>query len=403
MPRRSFQPAAVPERIVDHPALLAECLDHLRDCSEIAFDTEFVGEDTFRPELCLIQVATRQRLYLIDPLRCGDLQPFWQLFNDPQRQIVVHAGREEIRICWFASGLPPANLFDVQIAAAFVGYHYPIGYGSLVQELLSVRMSKSETLTDWRRRPLTDSQIRYAFDDVRYLLPLKTRLRRRLTELNRLHWAEEEFASSIRRAVTEEPSLERWRKVKGTGTLNPRQLAVLRELFHWRERYAERKNRPARTLLRDDLLVEIARRAQESSFDLEQLRGVPRTELLAIAEAISIAWALPREDLPSVAEREVDPPQVSHLANLLAVVLADFAAREHLAANLIANSADLKTLVRARLPQFRLPPDSPFFSGWRAAAVLPYLEAVLDGRVAIRVLDPNSPTPLVVKPWPEAQ
>ena len=236
---------------------------------------------------------------------------------------------------------------------------------------------------------------------MRYLLPLESRLSRRLAELKRQPWAEEECSASIRRAVAEEPGQERWRKVKGIGGLNPRELAVLHAIYQWRDRYAERKNRPPRTLLRDDILVEIARRSHERSFDLSQLRGVPRGELEVIAEAVRTARALPREDWPTVAEREVDSPHVSQLANLLAVVLADFAAREHLAPNLIASHADLKTLVRARQPECRLPPDSPFFSGWRATAVLPYLEAVLDGRVGIRVQDPKSPTPLAVEPWQE--
>src|SRR5262249_1313537 len=153
---------------------------YLAQCRVFGFDTEFVGEDTYHPHLCLIQVATADRLILIDPLTVGPIDAFWKLVTDPENEVIVHAGREEVRVCHVWTGQPPGNLVDLAIAAGMVGMQFPIGHGSLVRELLGVQLSKGETLTEWRDRPLTRAQIRYAFDDVRYLLPLWRKLREQL-------------------------------------------------------------------------------------------------------------------------------------------------------------------------------------------------------------------------------
>src|SRR5437763_3602704 len=233
----------LPQQLVDGPAGLADCCDHLAGCSAFGFDTEFIGEDTFHPRLCLVQVATAERLFVIDPLAAGPLDRFWELVADPARVVVVHAGREAIRMCKHGCGRQPGNLFDLQVAAGLVGLGYPMGHGPLVHQLLKVQLSKAETLTDWARRPLTKQQIEYGYDDVRYLLPLWRQLTKRLDKLGRADWAAEEFQTFTRRALAEDPAIERWRQLRGFGSLDRKRLAVVRELFAWREGVAERQNR----------------------------------------------------------------------------------------------------------------------------------------------------------------
>jgi ribonuclease D len=393
MPRRPTKPPALPENLVTHPAQLVACLDHLAGVSVIGFDTEFVGEDQYRPELCLVQVATAEKLFVIDPFSCGSLDGFWNLLLDPKKTTVVHAGREDIRICYFAVGSPPASVFDVQLAAGLVGFPYPIGYGGLVQDLLGQRMTKGETLTDWRRRPLLPAQVRYAFDDVRYLLPAYRKLSDRLRRFDRMAWAAEEFATFVRKAVADDVTVEKWRRVKGIGGLDRRGLAIAREVFAWRDAFAQRVNRPPRMLLRDDLIAEIARRAPNKIDDLQALRGLPRGEPEAILEAVRRAKALPADACPEVEARENDALHIVLLGNLLGVVLADFSARKKLAPNLVASGQDLKAVVRA-VAAGQEPPDLPLTRGWRAAAILPELLAILNGTHAIRVARPSSPAPL---------
>ena len=393
MSRRPAKRPALPEQLVTHPAQLAACLSHLAKAPVIGFDTEFVGEDAYRPELCLVQVATAEELFVIDPFTCGPLEGFWELLCDPNRTTVVHAGREDIRMCYFQCGKPPTNVFDVQIAAGLIGMTYPIGYAGLVHDLLRQRMQKGETLTDWRKRPLTPAQVRYAYDDVRFLLPAYRKITERLKKYKRLEWANEEFTAAVRKAVLDDATIEKWRKVKGIGALDRRALAIAREVYGWRDRFAEKLNRPPRFLMRDDLLIEVARRAPTRPEELHAVRGLPRGQEEAIIEAINRARELPSNQCPEPETRDNDPPNIVLLGNLLNVVLNDFAGRNRLAANLIASGADLRAVVRSRVTGDRLP-DVALCRGWRARVVLPELLALLAGETAIRVANPKAVEPL---------
>jgi ribonuclease D len=388
----------LPEQIVTDAAGLRECLEHLSTQAHIGLDTEFVGEDTYRPDLCLIQISTNEKLFLVDPLTCGDLESFWGVLADPARQVIVHAGREELRACQFALGRPPAHVFDVQVAAGLVGHTYPIGYGAIVSDLLGIRMSKGETLTDWRKRPLTAAQQSYAFDDVRYLLPLWKKLHDRLRRLNREDWAAEEFGAFVRKCVSEEPTVEKWRKIKGLGGASRRDLAVARELHLWRDSVAARQNRPPRSVLRDEVLVDIARRAPIREEDVAAFRGLARSLVPGLLEAVRKARTLVPAEYPEPAERDNDLPHVQLLAGMLNLVLSEWCMRNHLASNQVATMAELKAVVRARQPGGPLPGPSPLFTGWRSRVILPELEAFLDGRRTLVVTDPASSHPLAVTP-----
>jgi ribonuclease D len=391
---------SLPEEIVATPQELAACCAYLAACRRFGFDTEFVGEDTYHPRLCLVQVATAERLVLIDPVTVGPLDAFWQLVVDPANLVVVHAGREEVRLCQLWSGRAPGNLFDLQIAAGLVGLAYPLGHATLVSQLLGVRLAKAETLTEWRDRPLTQQQIRYAFDDVRYVLPLWERLAAQLEALGRSDWAREEFARLSASATPDDSAAaapEKWRKLRGLGGLDRRRLAIVRELNRWRDEVAATTNRPARTIVRDDLLVEIARRSPTRERDLEVIRGLPRRNLVGILQAVQRARALPLEQCPEATERDVDPPQLPLITNVLTAVLGDFSGRHQLAANLVANNQDVRQLVRSRIQGGPLPADSLLTQGWRGAFVVPHLLAVLEGRSSLRVADVKAETPFAVE------
>lgn len=383
----------IPEQIINDEAGLAACCEHLDSCPVIGFDTEFVGEDTYVPDLCLIQVATPDRLILIDPIAIEDIRPFWERIIDPERVVVVHAGREEIRLCHFGIDASPANLFDVQIAAGLLGLGYPIGYANLIQEVLGCRLHKAETLTDWRRRPLTTEQVTYAYDDVRHLLPLWEKLSNRLEKLDRLSWAAEEFEALKHRAVVENPAVEKWRKLRGIGNLDRTRLAVAREVYAWREEKAARLNRPARSVLRDDLIVEVARRNPSRARDIHALRGMSSDDCEAIVAAAIRARGLPPDEWPAETERDNDPPQVGLVAGLLCAVLGDICARNELTPSLVASNQDLKLLVRSQRAGGPVPMESHLARGWRREHILPELQAVLEGGRAVRVADLASPAP----------
>src|SRR5262245_31332908 len=387
----------VAEKLVTQPEELAACCADLAAQEHIGLDTEFVGEDTFHPRLCLIQVATDDSLYLIDPFTVGALDAFWKIVVDPARQIIVHAGREEVRLCHLWSGQRPGNLFDLQIAAGLAGLPYPLGHGTLVYQVLRVQLAKGETLTEWRHRPLTRSQIRYALDDVRYLLPCYRHLAGELEVLRRTEWAREEFERLLTQVSADVPGAagesERWRKLRGLGPLDRRRLAFVRALFFWREERAAEANRPARSIVRDDLLIEIARRNPTKPRDLHMVRGLARRYAEDIVKLLEPVRALPADQLPEPAEREQDPPQFNLIVNVLNAVLADFCIRHRLAANLVATSQDVKTLVRARIAGESLPPESALTRGWRAQHILPELLGFLDGQRSVRIADIHSDAP----------
>lgn len=384
----------ITEEIVTTPEGLTTCCAYLATCPTIGFDTEFVGEETYHPKLCLVQVATPERLFLLDPLAIGSLDEFWKLLLDPARTVVVHAGREEVRLCRLWTGHAPANLFDLQLAAGLAGLPYPLGHGALVGQVLGLRMSKGETLTEWRRRPLTADQLRYAYDDVRHLLRCHERLTQRLAKLGRLDWAREEFERLAQITGPDDPAIEeRWRKLKGLGSLDRRKLAVVRALYSWREERAAELNRPARTVVRDDLLVEIARRNPSRARDLQVVRGLPNRDLEPIVALVQQTRQLPVEQCPAAHEREIDPPQLAVVSGILIAVLANRCTREKLAQSLVASNNDVRELVRARLAGEPFP-EMSLTRGWRAQHLLPELVDVLEGRKFVGVGDVTADAPL---------
>lgn len=389
------------EFVVADTASLAECCARIGATCVIGFDTEFVGEDTYEPSLCLIQVSTPTALCLIDPLSAGPLDAFWRLLVDPQRTVIVHAGREEIRMCRRWSGAAPANWFDLQVAAGLVGLTYPLGHGALVYQLLGHYLTKAETLTEWRHRPLSAAQISYAFDDVRFLIPLWQQLDAKLHALGRRGWAQEEFARFTALALPNTPhqstAPDKWRKLRGVGSMDRRRLGLVREMFLAREQIAAEMNRPPRVLVRDDLLIEIARRNPKTVGDVQVVRGMAKRFVTLIWEAIERARALPADQLPHAIEREQDPPQVALIVNLLAAILNDFCAREHLAISLTATVSDMKELVRAKMQNDEPPESNLLMTGWRRDFVLPILQEVLDGKRSVRIANLQSESPFALE------
>ncbi len=169
---------------------------------------------------------------------------------------------------------------------------------------------------------------------------------------------------------------------------------MIRALFQWREDKAAERNRPARTIVRDDLLIEIARRNPARSRDLQVVRGLHHRDLDVIVEVVQEARRLPVEECPTAAERIEDPPQMNLVANILIAVLGDLCVRSRLAANLVASNSDVRTLVRSRMAKEPLPDAFSLMRGWRAQHVLPELLAVLDGRRAVRIDDLSAEAPL---------
>ena len=394
-------PEPTPEPLIDTARGLEELTEHLRQSGRFAFDTEFVSEETFEPVLCLIQVATRDRLAVVDPLAIGDLSPFWDLATDPEVEVVMHAAGEDLRICRLRTGTVPPRLFDVQIAAGLVGFGYPLSLGNLVSQVLGIGLAGGETRTDWRRRPLSPAQLRYALDDVRHLLDVADRLETRLDGLGRRDWAALEMDAFVG-AIRDRTDEDRWRRLPGLHQLNRRGLEVARRMADWRAEAARRSNRPIRQVLRDDLLVAIAKRQPSGRRDLEALRDFNRPHLLRAADeilgTIAEAQAVPADQLPEHGERRDEGPGLSMVVNLLSASLARLCAQNKIAVGLVGTTSDLKELVRWRAEGQAEARRPALAEGWRGEVCGRTLIDVLDGRLALRVVDPEAEVPVALEP-----
>lgn len=377
---------------------LREYCHQLADAAVIAFDTEFISEDTYQPELCLIQVSAEGKLAVIDPLAGLDVTPFWEQLTTEGHETVVHAGREEFRFCYRAIGKRPCLWFDVQLAAGMVGVEYPASYGNLVAKLTGNRLPKGETRTDWRHRPLSGRQLEYALHDVVHLEAIHARLRGKLDERGRLPWLQSEL-EAWQDEIEREENVERWRRVSGISGLSTRSLAIVRELWRWRDAEAERRNIPPKRVLRDDLIIELARRGTADRKRIRAVRGLQRKNLIKktseISQCIQQALQLPTSDLPKMVRKNVTS-RVNVMAQFLATALASISRSQDIAPSLVGTVQDLRDLVAHRLQLTPQDSDSlpALAEGWRAEVVGKYLDDLLLGRLAIRITDPLSEHPL---------
>jgi ribonuclease D len=390
----------VSANLITTQAELRTFCDWLSTRDTIAFDTEFVSEDTYRPQLCLIQVASGQTLAVIDCLAIGDASPFWNALARGEHETVVHSGREEILFCIEAAGSPPTRLFDVQLAAGLAGLEYPAGYGSLINRLLGQSLSKRETRTDWRRRPLSAQQIEYAIDDVRALEELRDKLHGQLQQLNRLPWLAAETESWLAE-LQDWRGREHWRRVTGSANLSGRELAIVRELWRWREDEAKRRDCPVRRVLRDDLIVELARRRSDDPRQIAAVRGLQRGDLQRLlpklAAAIRRGMHVADADLPQAIRRETNP-HLNTIIQFLTSALTSICRTAKVAPAIVGTSQDVRDFVAYRLEGADGDELPALAKGWRAQVVGNVLDELLRGRLSIRVRDPHSDEPLSFEP-----
>ena len=382
-------------------AQLRDFCSKSRDAQWIAFDTEFVSEHTYRPQLCLLQIAADDHLAILDPLSIQDVKPFWTFVSEGTHRSLVHAGREEFLFCSRSISRRPQKLFDVQIAAGLVGLEYPASYGNLISKLLGKKLAKGETRTDWRRRPLSQSQLEYALLDVVYLQPLREILQERLERMGRAGWMKDEM-NAWQNHVEAHEHQERWRRVSGISGLSSRSLAIVRELSRWRERAAADRDRPAKRILRDDLVVEMARRATADPKQVRSIRGMERgdihKQLPKITEAIERGLTLPQEDCPRL-RRGRTPKQLNLLGQFLSSALTSICRQAEISPAIVGTAQDVRDLIAYRLRMDGAPPEPPILAqGWRAEIVGNRIEQLISGELSMRVCDPLADDPLVFEP-----
>lgn len=388
-----------PSEIVVEQKRLEELCATWRAAGKFVFDTEFIRDDTYDAALCLIQVTTGDGVILVDPTAGLDVGVFWALVSDPNVVTIVHAGKEDFDVCLRMTGEPPRNVFDVQIAAGMVGLHYPLSLVRLVEQTVHRRIAKGQTMTDWLRRPLTADQIRYAVEDVAYLPRVYDLLVAELAKRGRTKWAEEEFRRFEDPQFYRPPVQERVFKLKGTTRLDGIGLAILTKLINWRDRWAKEKNRPIRALIRDDVLVEIARRRPTDAGSIQVLRGFPQAKnpkiVREVLDLVNAGLATPRSEQPPTAEVREDSPMAKAMVDLLSAVVRAICFEEGVATELVGTTQRIRDFLDAM--QSDNPGETQLATGWRGEFIGRRLTDLLGGKSELHVSGwPESPQLTVV-------
>jgi ribonuclease D len=368
--------------------------DGARAAGRLALDTEFMGEGRYRTLLCLVQLAipesedADERILVVDPLLDGfDGSALAAVLADPAIQIVVHAGRQDVALVRRCLSTEVTNVFDTQIAAGFAGLGAQVSYDSLLGEVLGLRVAKTASFTRWDARPLSPEQLAYAREDVVHLLELAGELERRLRELGRLQWALEECEPLARSSDARE--LEAiFARLPRIGSLSASVRPIARELVAWRERTAERHDRPVQSVLGDATLMEIAKRRPSSRAELERIRGVGSSSggrrAEDLLEAVRRGRERPPDPAPELSRPPAPKPDDAPLVALCEALLRARAREAGLAYELLAARADLQAIVagvRTGGPEA----DVRTLRGWRRELAGAELLELLDGKVSLSV------------------
>ena len=351
-------------RIVSTSEDLTQAVRRLSTSEFVAVDTEFLREQTFWPQLCLIQIASPEEAMIIDPMSPGlDLKPFWELMGDQRVVKVFHAARQDIEIVYARAGLVPQPVFDTQVAAMVCGFGESVSYVNLVKNVTGVDIDKSSRFTDWSRRPLSDKQLEYALGDVTHLRDVYRHLRADIEKTARFDWLNEEMSVLTDPKTYESHPDEAWQRLK-LRVKNRKALAVLMELAAWRERLAQSQDVPRSRILRDEALYDIANQAPTSTEQLSQLRtlseGFARSARARdIVEAVKRGLERDMKTVPAVSRGAQLSAESSALVELLRVLLKASAARNRVAPKLIAGSEDLERIA------VEAEPDIQALKGWR--------------------------------------
>lgn len=358
----------------------------LRAHDIICVDTEFMRENTYFPELCLIQVASEDDAFAIDPLAPGlSLDPFLALMTDESILKVMHAGGQDIEIFMQLTGKVPQPLFDTQVAAMAMGMGEQVSYANLVAHFIGQQIDKGARFTDWARRPLSERQIEYAIGDVTHLSRLFPKMLQRLKKSGRGQWLDDEMArvSDPSNYVVDPESA--WLRLK----LPNRKLDVLgrlKALARWREIEARDKNVPRGRIVKDETLADLAAAPPPTQSELQKIRGLSATWAqnaigARLMDAIHNAEPLPAEEVPMKENRPGLSSDASLIADLLKLLLKIRAKEAGVAPRLVARSEELELLAAGQREGLAI------LGGWRWEMVGADALALVEGRLGFSVQD----------------
>lgn len=355
--------------IVNDPNEIAEIAKRIADSGRFAMDLEFMSADRYIPDLALIQLAWEEsgelQMALVEGVD-SKLDPLFEQVESDSVLLVAHGAKQDLSLLSVRYQVRAGRFVDTQIAAAFAGIAEQIGYANLVDTLIGKRLDKGSQFTNWMRRPLTDKQLSYALDDVRYLLPVWDAMRLTLDKVERRTWALEESALLAAGAAQGRSPELAYKKVGGAGNLKGSSLGALRELVRWREEVAVEGNIPPSWIIPDSAALEVCRRNLKTDRELKKVRGLGTGLLSKYGEQIIAASQKGRHS-PVSSDSMPRPLMPVHQAQstIVVAIVAGAAAKIGMPARSIAAKADAEALVRHSLGQNEAE-DCRLLQGWRA-------------------------------------
>ncbi len=355
----------LPDLITEQQQLNSLCTA-LTSQEQIALDTEFMRTNTYAPQLGLLQIMLNEHAICIDPLADLDMQTMWQLIFDPQRTSILHSAKQDMEVMWYEQGAVVGKLIDTQICAGLLGFPAQIGYAGIADELLNVAISKSQTRTDWSRRPLTEAQLKYAAEDVAHLPRLLEIMRKRLEDTGRFEWAQEDSEAMLDLSLYKPAPDDAWQRVKSIPFLPIEQQARARALATWRERRAMDSDKPRQWILSDKALLQLAQENPGSRQALSKLSEIPDglarnqgQKLLTVLDSANQQFA--RGDLElkqQVSDRDADKGTLRKLSGIVKAKASEL----DIAPEILASKRDIMALLRGDAVQ-------RVTTGWRKSVI----------------------------------
>jgi ribonuclease D len=273
---------------------LKKYLNDINEESILGIDTEFRRIDSYSPELCLVQIASKSQLECIDVLSINNLEPLFNKLYDGKTLWVIHSARQDIEALYYLSGRTPSHLFDTQIGASFLNYPIQVSYQAITEKLQNIFLEKKFTCFDWRKRPLPDDVLKYALDDVKYLLPNYRILKKELINQGKMNWAKEEVEFLLNKDTYEPNYRQIFKKTKGINKISQKNQENAFKLIHWRESVAQQKNKPRKWIMSDESLVDYANGQRKLSDSQKTLfKNFIRKSKLKIGPADSLVAKKP--------------------------------------------------------------------------------------------------------------
>ena len=369
---------------IDSDQALAEFCQQIKDCKLCALDTEFLREKTYFPLLALIQLATETHQACIDPLKVSDFSPLIAIFKNQSMVKILHSPGQDLELFYQQFDALPDPVFDTQLAAAVLGYANQIGYADLVNRICGVQLDKKHTRADWSKRPLSEGELDYAMDDVRYLLQIYSELKSELEKRERWSWVKVDFEKMSDKAEFTLDVSALWKKLRGIQKLKGAALNNADQLCRWREQKAISSNRPRRWIMKDEDLIDIARFKPGSASELSEIGNLSadyiRKNGEAILKVLAEAAQIDPADYPKLPEYSKLNSDQQAISDCLMAICRVVTENNQIALASVTTKKEIDQLVAGNM-------DSKITRGWRNEMIGRHLVRFLQGKSSLSCRD----------------